>query len=128
MNSFRNPASWKLAAGLLHNMPLPDWASIFPVLDQILATLRPDQRDALLLYYLESLSLEETASALALDSHATRIVIDSALSATCRELLARGVKLSSAMLAAMLTLNGHEIAPAELERNVLAIAHREDRR
>ncbi len=84
------------------------WSRTEPLLNDALAKLRPAERDALLLRYLEGLSLRETGEALGLTEDAARMRVSRAVDKVRRHVARAGVPLSAAALAALL----HERAAA----------------
>lgn len=90
------------------------WRQIAPMLDPAIARLRTQDRDALVLRFLEGRSMKEVGLAMGISEDAAKMRISRAV-AKLRQLLAgQGVDISPAALAAVVPIYATPAAPASL--------------
>ena len=93
---------------LLHDsVPTPDWHHLRPVLDEVIVTLRDQEREAIALRFFEQRSFAEVGAALRLTEEAARKRVERALEKLRAVLARRGITSTTAML----TLALGELAP-----------------
>jgi RNA polymerase sigma factor (sigma-70 family) len=90
------------------------WKEIAPLLDAAMGSLRPDDRDALLLRFFENKSLADVGAALRVSEDAARVRISRALEKLHRLLTKQGATLGVSAVAAALAANAVQAAPAGL--------------
>jgi RNA polymerase sigma factor (sigma-70 family) len=99
-----------------------DWERVRPVLDEALAELGEQDREAILLRYLEGCDFAQVGAKLALTDNAARMRVDRAVD-KLRDLLARrGVTSSAAALSLALANQAVVAAPAGLAATVTGAA------
>lgn len=98
----------------------PLWERTEAVLDDALAELPTQDRDALVLRYLEGRSIAELGSALAVSEATARQRISRALARLRKKLATRGISLSTIALAGLLGTYAITPAPASLAASVVA--------
>jgi RNA polymerase sigma factor (sigma-70 family) len=89
----------------------PDWSHIRPELDDALNELGGPDREAILLRYFDQRSLAQLGAALRISEDAARKRVDRALERLRDLLVSRGIKTTSAALAAALLANAVQAAP-----------------
>ena len=94
--------------------PAPDWDRLQPLLDDSLAELKPNDRDALLLRYFENHAFSEIGRHLALSEDAARMRVERALDKLRALLQRRGFTSTSAVLTLALTTHSTAAIPAGL--------------
>ena len=94
--------------------PEPDWATLQPVLDEAVCALSAADREAVLLRFFQNKNHGEVGSALGLSEDAARKRVDRALEKLRTHFSRRGVTVSTALLAAAITANSVQAAPANL--------------
>jgi RNA polymerase sigma factor (sigma-70 family) len=98
---------------LRESPPEPDWDRLRPVLEDAMDELGETDRHAVLLRYFQNRSLRDVGSALGLNENAARMRVDRAVDKLRDVLRKRGVATSSA-LAAVISANAVQLAPAHL--------------
>lgn len=98
------------------------WQRLAPVLDDVLATLDPSDRDALVLRYLGDASLRDVGRALGTGEDAAQKRTARALEKLRATLLSRGVTFSAALLATTLEAGAASPAPPSLVASVTRAA------
>jgi RNA polymerase sigma factor (sigma-70 family) len=100
----------------------PDWEQIRPVLDEALAALNDDDREALLLRYFKNQDLRTVGAALGISDDAAQKRVSRAVE-RLRELFARrGLTVGAGGLAAVLAVNAVQAAPAGLAATISTAA------
>ena len=84
-------------------MPSNEWETVEPFLNSALSALKPADRDAVLLRFLEGHTLAETGALLGISEDAARMRCSRALDKMRRYLTARGAAITTVTLAALLT-------------------------
>jgi len=120
----RNRAEAKAAACI---EPNPDWFTHERPVNDALTSLKPTDRQAVLLRYFDGLSFEEIAQTLAVSESVAQKRVVRAVDKMRRHLTAQGVA-TSAILVALLTQESAKAAPAKcveavLRNHMLAHAH-----
>ena len=83
--------------------PAPEWNGVEPLLNAALSALKPAEREAVLLRFLEGHSLAETGSFLGLTEDAARMRVTRAVEKMRRYLTSHGAAVTSVLLTALLT-------------------------
>lgn len=113
-------------AQLMENLPADDaatdWNEVRRVLDAALADLQPRDRDAVLMRFFERLEYRDIGARLHLGENAVRMRVDRALDMLRTLLQRRGVKSTSAALAAALSAHAVAAVPAGLATQITATA------
>jgi len=105
---------------LFHNRgPEPDWEKVLPVLDRVMIELSESDREGVLMRYFENRRLGEIGEKLGLSEEAARKRVDRALEKLRTFLSRRGIT-TSASLAAALSANAVQAAPAGLAAAIVA--------
>ena len=120
MNASTNPEFWKLSSRFAPDLGAPEWRLISSVIDAILSRLDGLDRDILLLCYFQSLSPEDIAKELDLNSSKVQLHINCALDTACVLLSKRKISITRSVLAGLLTLHGVKIAPSEVSSCIVA--------
>src|SRR5439155_20701472 len=94
--------------------PSPDWDRIRPVLDEAMASLGDQDRDALLLRYFKNEDLRSVGFALGVSDDAAQKRVTRALEKLRTHLVRRGVTTTAAAVSAVLSANAVQMAPAGL--------------
>lgn len=102
--------------------PPPQWQALAPILDQAMANLGHDDRDALLLRFFKGLSLREVGAAIGTTEEAARKRVDRALQKLRRILGRRGLGISTATLSGLLLSHALLQAPEGLAATVSNLA------
>lgn len=102
-----------------HRGPEPDWEKIKPALDRVMLELSEADREAILMRYFENRQLGDIGARLGLSEDAARKRVERALE-KLRSFLARRGLTTSASLAAALSANAVQGAPAGLAAAVTA--------
>jgi RNA polymerase sigma factor (sigma-70 family) len=87
------------------------WGEIEPHLNNVIGSLRPQERDLLLMRFFEGHSLAEVGAALGLSEDAARMRVSRALEKMRRLLSRSGVAVSAAVLAGLLSTRAVRAAP-----------------
>jgi RNA polymerase sigma factor (sigma-70 family) len=106
--------------GNLDQDPEPSWAAVAPHLDKTLDELGAADRDALVLRFLQGRSLRDVGAALGISEDTAQKRVSRAVEKLRGALSRRGVALSSAGLASILTAKAVTAAPAGLAAGVTA--------
>ncbi|PTY08157.1 hypothetical protein DB347_00800 [Opitutaceae bacterium EW11] len=99
-----------------------EWASMRPVIDQVVGELRSEDRDAIVLRFFEAQSFASIGRRLRLTENAARMRVDRALDRLRSRLTERGITSTSAALASVLAANAVVAAPAGLAGAVTSTA------
>jgi len=103
------------------NDPDPDaWLQVRPLLDDAMAQLNEKDRNAIVLRFFEGKPLKEVGDALGASEDAAKMRVSRALDKLREIFLQRGITLPSAALAAALSGNSIQAAPAGLAATVAA--------
>lgn len=100
----------------------PEWEQIAPLLDEALARLGEKERSALVLRYFNEKPFEEVGAALGIDTATARKRVGRALEKLRHNFAKRGVVLSAAGVAAALSANAVQAAPAGVITSVATVA------
>ncbi len=92
--------------------PAPEWDSIEPLLNAALSSLKPADRDAVLLRFLEGHTLAETGALLGVSEDAARMRVIRALERLRRYLTAHGIVVTGLVLTSFLTAEAAHPVPA----------------
>jgi RNA polymerase sigma factor (sigma-70 family) len=98
------------------------WEELAPLLDEAMAQLHHQDRDALVLRYFQNKSLRDVGAALGLDEYAAQKRVGRALEKLRRVFLKRGVVSTTAGLAGKIAANSVQAAPVALAKSVAALA------
>lgn len=93
-------------------LPTPEWERVEPLLNDALSALKPQEREAVLLRFIEGHSLTETGVALALSEDAARMRVSRAVEKMRRYLTAHGAAVTGAILTGLLTSEAARPVPA----------------
>jgi len=94
--------------------PLPDWDRLRPVLDEVMASLDDQDRDALLLRYFKNEDLRSVGAALGVSDDAAQKRATRAREKLQTYLVRRGVTTTAAAVSTVLSTNAVQMAPAGL--------------
>lgn len=94
--------------------PAPDWKHVGPVLDEAMADLSDDDREALLLRFFQSQGFRAIGDSLGLSDDAAQKRVSRALEKLRTHLTSRGATTSAAVLSAALSTNVVQAAPVGL--------------
>jgi RNA polymerase sigma factor (sigma-70 family) len=98
---------------LLHDdAPPSDWSRLSPVIEEALHELGETDRHAILLRFFQNKSLNEVGAGLNLNENAARMRVDRALEKLRGKLVRRGITTTAAALAAVISANAVQSAPA----------------
>ena len=100
----------------------PVWDEVSPQLDGAMAKLGTADRDALVLRYFENQSLTQVGAALGIEERAAQKRVGRALEKLRKFFARRGVTLSAAVIAGVLSANAVQAAPAGLAVTTAAAA------
>ncbi len=92
--------------------PVSEWDSLEPLLNPALATLKPADREAVLLRFFEGHTLAETGTLLGLSEDAARMRVTRALEKLRRYLVSHGAAVTSLVLTGFLTAEAAHPVPA----------------
>jgi len=92
--------------------PALEWGRVEPLLNDALAALKPQEREAVLLRFIEGHSLAETGAALALSEDAARMRVSRAVEKMRRYLTSHGVPVTSLILTGLLASEAARPVPA----------------
>ena len=90
----------------------PEWEVVEPLLNDALSALKPGEREAVLLRFIEGHSLAETGAALGLSEDAARMRVARAVEKMRRHLTARGAAVTVVILTGLLTSEAARPSPA----------------
>ncbi|MCU0771134.1 MAG: sigma-70 family RNA polymerase sigma factor [Verrucomicrobia bacterium] len=91
--------------------PDPAWVQLAPLLDEVMARLRAGDRDVLVLRFFENKSLKELADVLGLEERAAQKRVQRALDRLRGLVVRRGIPLSAAVIASVVTAHAVQAAP-----------------
>src|ERR1035438_9324662 len=98
---------------LLHDDTPPlDWSQLSPVIENALHELSEEDRHAILLRFFQIKTLNEVGAGLHLTENAARMRVDRALEKLRGKLVRRGITTTAAALAAVVSANAVQGAPA----------------
>lgn len=100
----------------------PSWEELSPLLDEAMAQLRQQDRDALVLRYFENKSFKELGAALGVEEGAARKRVNRSLDKLQSIFVRRGITASTTALASVITVHSVQAAPAHLVTSVAAAA------
>lgn len=98
------------------------WEQVAPLLDEALAALGKTDRNAIALRYFENKTAEEIGAALKLNKDAAQKRVSRALEKLRKIFARRGVHLTTAIIAALVSAHSVQAAPAGLAATVTATA------
>ena len=108
---------------LLHDdTPPADWNRLGPVIEDAMHELDDEDRHAVLLRYFQNKSHHEVGAALNLTENAARMRVDRALDKLRGKLARHGITTTAAALAAVVTANAVQAAPAGFAATISAAA------
>jgi len=90
----------------------PAWEQLSPLLDEAMAQLREQDRDAVVLRYFENKSLREVGEALGLEERAAQKRLSRAVEKLRGYLQKRGVASTTAIIAGLVSVNSVQAAPS----------------
>jgi len=96
------------------------WEQVSPILDEAMAQLRDQDRDALVLRFFENKSLREVGMAMGLEERAAQKRVARGLEKLRAFLAKRGVTLSAARIAGTVSANSVQVAPSAFATIVIA--------
>jgi uncharacterized protein (TIGR03435 family) len=100
----------------------PAWEQLSPLLDEAMARLRDQDRDAIVLRYFENKSLQEVGAALGVEERAAQKRVVRSLEKLRRFFTQRGIALSAAAFASVVSAHSAPAAPAGLANSISAVA------
>lgn len=107
----------------LSEKPEPEvWMQLAPLLDDAMATLAENDRDAIVLRYFEGQSLSAVGAALGASENAAKMRVSRALEKLRKYFARRGVSLSVAAIAGAMTVNAASAAPTGVATMIAASA------
>ena len=102
--------------------PQPAWEELRPILDEAMGSLRPSDRDAIVLRYFKNCSLAATSAALGVEERAGQKRVARALEMLRQVFLKRGVVSTTTTLAALLSAHSVQAAPPAIATLITAAA------
>ena len=107
----------------LENHPMDAaWQELSPLLDEAMAQLRDQDRDALVLRYFENKSLREVGDALGLQERAAQKRVARGLEKLHAFFARRGIASTTAIIAGAVSANSIQAAPVALAKSITAVA------
>lgn len=100
----------------------PAWEQLAPLLDAAMARLPDKDRDAIVLRYFQNKSLRDVGAALGLDEYAAQKRVSRAMDKLRANFSRQGVSATAALIAAALSANSVQAAPAGLVQVTSAAA------
>jgi RNA polymerase sigma factor (sigma-70 family) len=100
----------------------PDWECVRPVLDEALADLNEEDRQAMLLRFFQNQGFEAIGGALGISDDAAQKRVARALEKVRARLVRHGITTTAAMLSAVLSTKAIETAPAGLAARLAGAA------
>ena len=100
----------------------PDWDALSPLLDDAMAQLSDQDRDALVLRYFQNKNLRDVGAALGVDEYAAQKRVSRALDRLHRYFVRRGISSTTAIVAGAISANSIHAAPAALAKTISAAA------
>jgi hypothetical protein len=108
---------------LLHDdTPPADWSQLSPVIEDALHELSEQDRHAILLRFFQNKSLNEVGAGLNLNENAARMRVDRALDKLREKLVRRGITTTATALAAVISANAVQAAPAGFAATISSAA------
>jgi RNA polymerase sigma factor (sigma-70 family) len=98
------------------------WQELSPLLDEAMAQLRDQDRDALVLRYFENKSLREVGDALGLQERAAQKRVARGLEKLHTFFARRGIASTTAIIAGAVSANSVQAAPVALVKSITAVA------
>ena len=98
------------------------WRELSPLLDEAMAGLRTEDRDAIVLRFFENRNLHEVGAVLGVEERAAQKRVLRALEKLRGFFTRRGVALSATVLAGLVSAHSVQAAPAGLAKSISAIA------
>ena len=98
------------------------WQELSPLLDEAMAQLRDQDRDALVLRYFENKSLREVGDALGLQERAAQKRVARGLEKLHAFFARRGIASTTAIIAGAVSANSIQAAPVALAKSITAVA------
>jgi RNA polymerase sigma factor (sigma-70 family) len=98
------------------------WQELSPLLDEAMAQLRDQDRDALVLRYFENKSLREVGDALGLQERAAQKRVARGLEKLHTFFARRGIASTTAIIAGAVSANSIQAAPIALTKSITAVA------
>jgi len=99
-----------------------EWLQIAPLLDVAIARLEEKDRHAIVLRFFQNQSLSEIGSALGASEDGARMRVNRALEKMRQFFVKRGIASTTAVIAAAISANSVQAAPAALAKSVAAVA------
>jgi RNA polymerase sigma factor (sigma-70 family) len=100
----------------------PAWEQLSPLLDDAMAQLRDQDRNAIVLRFFQNKSLREAGTALGLDEFAAQKRVARAVEKLRRFFVRRGVIVPAAALTAAISAHSVHAAPSVMTRSITAVA------
>ena len=98
------------------------WQELSPLLDEAMAQLRDQDRDALVLRYFENKNLREVGDALGLQERAAQKRVARGLEKLHAFFARRGIASTTAIIAGAVSANSIQAAPIALTKSITAVA------
>ena len=98
------------------------WEDVAPLLDEAIGRLRPRDRDAVVLRFLERRSLAEVGAALGVSEHAAQMRVSRALEKLRTTFGRRGVVLPAVVLVVLIETHAVHAAPPALAKTLTPVA------
>ena len=98
------------------------WQELSPLLDEAMAQLRDQDRDALVLRYFENKSLREVGDALGLQERTAQKRVARGLEKLHAFFARRGIASTTAIIAGAVSANSVQAAPVALAKSITAVA------
>lgn len=102
--------------------PEPAWTELAPILDEAVASLKETDRQAVLLRFYQSKRLKEIGDSLGIDEDTAQKRVTRAIQRLRSFFVKKGLPISSASLAALLSANAVQAAPPGLATSLAAAA------
>ena len=98
------------------------WQELSPLLDEAMAQLRDQDRDALVLRFFENKSLREVGDALGLQERAAQKRVARGLEKLHAFFARRGIASTTAIIASAVSAHSIQAAPVALAKSITAVA------
>ena len=98
------------------------WEQLAPLLDEAMAQLRDQDRDALVLRYFQNKSLRDVGAALGLDEYAAQKRVGRALEKLRVRFARHGLAMTTTVIIGAISANSAPAAPVVLAKSVTAVA------
>jgi uncharacterized protein (TIGR03435 family) len=98
------------------------WLQLSPILDEAMAHLRDQDRDAVVLRFFEGRNLRDVSAALGLSEDAAKKRVSRALEQLRKFLARRGVDSTAAAIGEIIAANSIQAAPVALSKSITAVA------